>query len=196
MNEVREPAIAYGKQKFTIAEYLEMEDAAVEKSEYCKGEVFAMSWAKLNHNIISINIATQLKQKLKGKSCQPFGSDMRIHIPTNTLFTYPDITIICGKPESLDDDDFNFLNPTVIIEILSKSTKNYDRGDKFKLYRDIPTLKEYILVDSEQLGIEIFRLNETNHWELEEYKLMAEQLLIKAVEVEIGLEEIYQGVNF
>lgn len=196
MNEVREPAIAYGKQKFTIAEYLEMEDAAVEKSEYYKGEVFAMSGAKLNHNIISINIATQLKQKLKGKSCQPFGSDMRIHIPTNTLFTYPDITIICGKAESLDDDDFNFLNPTVIIEILSKSTKNYDRGDKFKLYRDIPTLKEYILVDSEQLGIEIFRLNETNHWELEEYKLMAEQLLIKAIEVEIGLEEIYQGVNF
>ncbi|MBC7588613.1 MAG: Uma2 family endonuclease [Chitinophagaceae bacterium] len=196
MNEVREPAIAYGKQKFTIAEYLEMEDAAVEKSEYYKGEVFAMSGAKLNHNIISINIATQLKQKLKGKSCQPFGSDMRIHIPTNTLFTYPDITIICGKPESLDDDDFNFLNPTVNIEILSKSTKNYDRGDKFKLYRDIPTLKEYILVDSEQLGIEIFRLNETNHWELEEYKLMAEQLLIKAIEVEIGLEEIYQGVNF
>ena len=196
MNEVREPAIAYGKQKFTIAEYLEMENNAVEKNEYYKGEVFAMSGAKLNHNIVSRNLITALGNKLKGKPCKPFGSDMRIHIPSNTLFTYPDISIVCGKVESLNDDDFNFLNPTVIIEILSKSTKNYDRGDKFKLYRDIPTLREYILVDSEKLGIEVFRLNATNHWELEEYKLMTETLIIKAVEVEIAIEEIYEGVEF
>ena len=196
MNEVREPAIAYGKQKFTIAEYLEMENNAVEKNEYYKGEVFAMSGAKLNHNIVSRNLITALGNKLKGKPCKPFGSDMRIHIPSNTLFTYPDISIVCGKVESLNDDDFNFLNPTVIIEILSKSTKNYDRGDKFKLYRDIPTLREYILVDSEKLGIEVFRLNATSHWELEEYKLMTETLIVKAVDVEIAVEEIYEGVEF
>lgn len=196
MNEVREPAIAYGKQKFTIAEYLEMENNAVEKNEYYKGEVFAMSGAKLNHNIVSRNLITALGNKFKGKPCKPFGSDMRIHIPSNTLFTYPDISIVGGKVESLNDDDFNFLNPTVIIEILSKSTKNYDRGDKFKLYRDIPTLKEYILVDSERLGIEAFRINKNNHWELEEYKLLTETLIIKAVEVEIAIEEIYEDLEF
>ena len=196
MNEVREPAIAYGKQKFTIAEYLEMENDAVEKNEYYKGEVFSMSGALMKHNKIFSRLFGALTAKLKGKSCQPYGSDTRIHIPSNTLFTYPDITIICGKEETLNDDNFNVLNPTVIIEILSKSTKNYDRGDKFKLYRDIPTLSEYILVNSEKLGIEVFRLNATNHWELEEYKLMTETLIVKAVDVEIAVEDIYEGVEF
>jgi Uma2 family endonuclease len=195
MNEVREPAIAYGKQKFSIEEYLEMENAAVEKSEYYKGEVFAMSGAKLNHNRIFSNFFSSVGIKLKGKTCMPFGSDMRIHIPLNTLFTYPDISIICGKIESLNDDNLNFLNPTVIIEILSKSTKNYDRGEKFKLYRDIATLKEYILVDSESLGIEAFKINESNHWELEEYKSLTEVLTVKAVGIEISLQEIYEGVE-
>ena len=110
-----------------------------------------------------------LGNKLKGKRCKPYGSDQRIHIPSNTLFTYPDISIVCGEIITLNNDEYNVLNPTVIIEVLSKSTKNYDRGEKFKLYRDIPTLKEYILVDSESIHIEVFRLNENNHWELEEY---------------------------
>lgn len=147
--EVREPAIAYGKQKFTIEEYLAMEEAATEKHEYYKGEIFSMSGAKLPHNIIFKNLFGEIGIRLKGKKCQPFGSDMRVHIKANTLFTYPDISIICGEPETLDNDNWNVLNPAVIIEILSPSTKNYDRGEKFKLYRDIFTLREYILVDSE-----------------------------------------------
>ena len=81
-------------------------------------------------------------------------------------FTYPDISIICGEIITLNNDDYNVLNPTVIIEVLSPSTKNYDRGEKFKRYREIATLKEYILVDSESMHIEVFRLNETHHWEL------------------------------
>jgi len=157
--EVREPAIAYGKQKFSIQEYLEMEEAAAEKHEYYKGEIFAMSGAKWPHNTIFKNLFGTLFGKLKGKPCQPYGSDVRIHVEANTLFTYPDISIICGERSTLNNDDYNILNPTVIIEILSPSTKGYDRGDKFKLYRDIPTLKEYILVDSESINIEVFRLN-------------------------------------
>ena len=157
--EIKEPAVAYSKQKISIEEYLKMENTSTEKHEYYKGEVFAMSGAKVPHVIISDNILTILKQKLKGKSCKPFGSDLRIHIQSNTLFTYPDISIICGEIITLNDDDYNVLNPAVIIEVLSESTKNYDRGEKFKLYRDIPTLKEYILTDSESMHIEVFRLN-------------------------------------
>lgn len=97
-----------------------------------------------------------MTQKLKGKSCQPFGSDQRIHIEKNTLFTYPDISVICGELKTLNNDEWNILNLTVLSEILSPSTKNYDRGEKFKLYRDIPTLKEYILIDSEKYILKHF----------------------------------------
>jgi len=193
--EVHEPAVAYGKQKFSIEEYLEMENAADEKHEYYKGEIFAMSGAKVPHNIISTNILVSLGQKLKGKKCKPFNSDQRIHIPMNTLFTYPDISIICGEIITLNNDQYNVLNPTVIIEVLSQSTKNYDRGEKFKLYRDIKTLKEYILVDSATVHIEVFRLNETGHWELEEYNGLSNTLFIKAINESILLSEIYDGVG-
>lgn len=193
--EVNEPAIAYSQQKISIEAYLEMENAALEKHEYYKGEVFAMSGAKVPHNRITSNLMGELKNKLKRKKCQPFGSDMRIHIPSNTLFTYPDLSIICGEVLTRNNDEFNALNPTVIIEVLSKWTKNYDRGEKFKLYRDIKTLKEYILVDSESLHIEVFRLNENNHWELEEYNNADGDLQIKSINENILITEIYDGVN-
>ena len=194
--EIKEPAIAYGKEKISIEEYLEMENASIEKHEYYKGEIFAMSGAKVPHNVISGNLFIALGQKLKGKKCRPYNSDQRIHIPINTLFTYPDISIICGEVITLNDDDWNVLNPTVIIEVLSPSTKNYDRGEKFKLYRDIQTLKEYILADSESIHLEVFRLNEHKHWELEEYNSIEEFLNVKAIDEKISLTEIYEGVKF
>jgi Uma2 family endonuclease len=193
--EVREPAVAYGKQKFSIEEYLEMENAAIEKHEYYRGEIFAMSGAKVPHNTIARNLLIALGSKLRGKKCQPYGSDQRIHIQSNTLFTYPDISIICDEVITLNNDDWNVLNPTVIIEVLSPSTKNYDRGEKFKLYRDISTLKEYILVDSESIHIEVFRLNENNHWELEEYNSISDLLPVKAIGETILISEIYEGVK-
>jgi Uma2 family endonuclease len=193
--EVREPAIAYGKKKYTIAEYLESEEAAIEKHEYYQGEIFAMSGPKVPHNIIAVNILGGLTNKLKGKQCRPFNSDQRIHIEKNSLFTYPDISIICGEVLTLNNDEWNALNPTVIIEVLSPSTKNYDRGEKFKLYRDIPTLKEYILIDSETVNIEAFYINEHGNWELNEYKSMNETLQLKSVQISLELREIYEGVK-
>ncbi|MGC4038822.1 MAG: Uma2 family endonuclease [Chitinophagaceae bacterium] len=174
---------------------MEYEQASDIKHEYYQGEIFAMSGPKVTHNIIAVNILTFLKQKLKGSKCRPFNSDQRIHIPDNTLFTYPDISIICGEIKTRNDDEWNILNPTVIIEVLSPSTKNYNRGDKFKLYRDISTLKEYVLVDSELISIETFRINERFHWELEEYKQIDHSLEIKAVNISIPLIEIYEGTK-
>jgi Uma2 family endonuclease len=195
-NELREPLAVYGKTKFTIEEYLEMENASTIKHEYYKGEIFAMSGAKLNHNRIFASLFSALASKLKGKSCKPFGSDLRVYIDSNSLFTYPDITIVCGKVETKDNDEFNVLNPKVIIEILSSSTKNYDRGDKFKLYRDIPSLKEYVLIDSEKIGVEVFRLNTQQHWELEEYNSLGKELYIQAIDTKVLLEDIYEDVSF
>lgn len=121
--DVKEPLPAYNKDRYTIEEYLEMENTATEKHEYYKGEIFAMSGAKLRHNIIATNLLVALGVKLSGKPCRPFGSDMRIHIPKNTLFTYPDISVVCGEVESRNNDEMNVLNPTLIIEVLSPSTK-------------------------------------------------------------------------
>src|SRR5262245_25786086 len=138
--EVREPIPVFGKKKISIEEYLEMEETSQEKHEYYRGEVFAMSGPKVQHNIIAGNVFGILVNKLKGKPCRPFSSDQRVHIEKNTLFTYPDISIICGEIKTLNDDEWNALNPTMLIEVLSPSTKNYDRGEKFMLYRDIASL--------------------------------------------------------
>lgn len=161
MTELREPVVAYGKKIFTIEEYLAYENASPKKHEYYQGEMFAMAGAGHLHNLIFSNLFIELGIRLKGKKCRPYGSDMRTYIPENTLFTYPDISIVCGEPASSPIDKNSFTSPTVIIEILSRSTKNYDRGEKFMLYRDIPSLKEYILIDSESIHIEAFRLNYT-----------------------------------
>ncbi|MDF2187667.1 Uma2 family endonuclease [Paraflavitalea sp. CAU 1676] len=194
-NEVKEPAVSYSKRLYTIEEYLESEARSDIKREYYQGELFAMAGVALPHNIITSNLQTSLGIGLKGKSCRPFGSDMRIHIPANTLFTYPDISIVCGTPQTLNNDDFNVLNPTVIIEVLSPSTKNYDRGNKFKLYRDILSLREYILVDSESVHIEDFAVNADNHWELQEYRTLEERLHLKGISLQIPLVEIYEDTS-
>ena len=193
--EVKEPAVDYSKERISIEEYVEMENAALEKHEYYRGEAFAMSGAKVPHNAIAGNFFVAVAIKLKGKKCKPYNSDQRIHIPSNTLFTYPDISIVCGEVITLNNDEYNVLNPSVIIEVLSKSTKNYDRGEKFKLYRDIPALREYILVDSESVHVEVFRLNETSHWELEEYDDAGSYLSIKTINENILIADIYEGVS-
>lgn len=193
--ELQDPALAYQKKHWTIEEYLEMENDSDEKHEYYKGEIFAMSGSKVPHNIISTNLLVALSAKLKGKGCQPFNSDQRVHIEKNGLFTYPDVSIVCGEIKTLNDDDWNILNPVVVIEVLSKSTKSYHRGDKFKLYRDIPSLKEYVLVDSEHLSVEVFWVNEKGNWELLEYKSLDDNILLHAIPVSLPLKELYEGTS-
>jgi len=192
---IKEPAIAYDKQKLTVEEYLQMERISEQKHEYYQGEIFAMSGAGERHNVIFRNLYGELAYRLKGKPCQPYGPDLRIHISQNTLFTYPDISIICRDIITDEKDNDNFIEPTVLIEILSPSTRNYDRGTKFKLYRDIPTLKEYILVDSEAINVEIFRINVNGYWQLEEFTKPDELLTIHAVSFDLTLNEIYEGTR-
>lgn len=193
-NEVKEPLPQYN---FVSAEdYLEQERAALQKHEYYKGEVFAMSGASLEHVIVTRNLMISIGNKLKGKSCQPYGNDLRMHVPLNTLFTYPDLSIICGKPELLDNNFDTATNPTVIIEILSPSTRNYDMGVKFKLYRDIHSLKEYILIDSENVYVEKHVRQADNSWLLSEVKNLDEQLTIESVQINIALIDIYEGISF
>ena len=193
-NTVNDPALQYNY--ISAEDYLKAEREATEKHEYYQGEVFAMSGASLKHNKIFSNLFGEIAHKLKGKECQPYGSDLRIHIPQNTLFSYPDISVICGEANLTDDNFDTATNPTVIIEILSKSTRNYDRGTKFKLYRDIESIKEYILVDSLSVSIEVFSKNESNIWELHEYKTIDDCLVSSALNLTILLKDIYEGISF
>lgn len=177
------------------SDYLKTERLAIDKHEYFRGEVFAMSGASIAHNRITKNCIVDLANKLKGKTCEPFGSDLRIHIPKNTLYTYPDISIICGEIETTDDKFDTVTNPTVIIEILSASTRNYDKGEKFTLYREIDSLQEYILIDSERIMVEKFIRNADNSWQLTEYKSIEQSFKITTVAIEMTLETVYQDVK-
>ena len=194
--ELREPALAYGKKRWTEEEYLEMERAALDKHEYYQGEIFAMAGAGNRHNIIFSNLFIDLGYKSKGKNCRPYGSDLRVHIPENSLYTYPDISFFCGDLGNyLYKGDDNFVGPVIVIEILSPSTKRYDKGQKFELYKDIISLKEYILVDSESIYIEAFRKDENGQWQSEVYNQLHQLLSLPSVELSASLQNIYADTH-
>ena len=192
---VNEPEVPYGRNRFTMKEYLEMERASVTKHEYYQGRIIAVADVENIHNVIFKNLYRDIASWLENKSCQPYGSDTRVHIPENTLYTYPDISIFCKDIMDMAKDEDNYINPSVIIEILSPSTRNYDRSTKFELYRDIPTLKEYMLVDSEAVGIEVWRLNEQQRWKLHQYKDLMSILEIKTVGFTVSLQKIYKDTR-
>ncbi|WP_395066499.1 Uma2 family endonuclease [Flavobacterium sp.] len=191
----------------TEKEYLKAERLAVDKHEYYKGEIFplhrienekgkivAMSGASFTHNKIFSNTFGKLSSSLFGKKCAAFGSDLRINIPINSLYTYPDISVICNEPEFTDEVFDTITNPSVIFEILSKSTRNYDLGQKFALYRQITSLKNYVVIDSEKISVLIHTKNEDESWLMQEYNSLDSKIKINILAIEILLNEIYQNV--
>ena len=186
-----QPAIKYVTEK----EYLAFERNALDKHEYYKGEVFAMSGASFKHNLIESNLRGALHSFLKGKKCREFGSNLRVHIPQNTLYTYPDIIVICDEPIFVDNEFDTITNPSVIIEILSASTADYDRGAKFDLYREITTLKDYILVDSKSIHVVSYSRNNDNTWTLSETKNLNDNININSIDFTITLADIYEGID-
>jgi Uma2 family endonuclease len=173
-------------------EYLAMEEAANVRHEFFQGQIFAMSGGTFNHVVLSGNVYFALKTKLRGKPCQPVNSDMRIHTPAG-LDTYPDVSVYCDQPE-LTDNNRTLLNPVVIIEVLSPTTRNYDQGEKFRLYRSIPSLREYLLIDSESIEVNHFRKLENADWLLHEYTVISDIIWLPTIEQPLSLAEIYENV--
>ena len=190
-------AITEIKRKYTQDEYLESERKADFKSEYYKGEIVAMSGASFHHNKIMVNFLTLLSLKLRGKNCSPYGSDLRVHIPANSLYTYPDISIVCGKEESIDKNFDTLLNPVFLAEILSPSTSDYDTSGKFALYRSIESLKEYWTISSFEYRLQRFVKNDANNtWILSETTNLGDSAQLESLSLTIALKELYEGVKF
>lgn len=184
------------KQIFTEVEYLDIERNAEVKSEYHKGSIFAMSGASRNHNLIVTNTIAELRNFLKETFCEVYPSDMKVKIEKHNLYTYPDITIICDKPIFLDNRKDVILNPVLLIEVLSNSTEAYDRGKKFRFYRDIPTLREYILVSQNDRKIEKFVLNNTYFWSFMDTKEDDKFIFLDTIQMKLSLDEVYNKVVF
>jgi Uma2 family endonuclease len=182
------------KDYISPEEYLATERTAAFKSEYYQGEVFALAGAGHNHNIITANLIG-LFYGLKKKNCQVYPSDMRLHIPVNGLYTYPDVMVVCGDKQFLDDKKDTLLNPALLVEVLSPATADYDRGTKFMLYRSIPTLQYYLLVDARQRHVEMYIKNRTDTWELTETRDLAASLLLESLDLEIPVAAIYEDAE-
>jgi Uma2 family endonuclease len=144
---------APSKRRFTIAEYLALEEDSPTKHEYYQGEIFAMAGATIRHNEITGNIFAGLHTRLRRKGCRPYGSDLRIRVKKPNLFTYADTVVVCGNVERAEESPHSVTNPRVIFEVLSKSTENYDRGQKWEFYQQLDSLQEYVLVSQEEAKI-------------------------------------------
>ncbi len=173
------------------AEYLEQERASEIKSEYYKGEIFAMAGASRKHNLIVANVITTLNVQLKKKPCRTYPSDMRLKIKEMELYTYPDVMVVCGDEKFGDEKQDTLLNPDVIIEVLSDSTERYDRGRKFENYRKAESLKEYVMISQNCRKIERFYKNERGQWELTESDEENPLVFLESIGCELEISEVY-----
>ncbi len=189
---------AESKKRYTPEEYLKLEEASLDKHEYFRGEIFAMAGASENHSLINSNLVRALGNALIGKPCRVYDSNLRIHIPATSLFTYPDVSVICGPTQvgTSDPSRGSILNPKLIVEILSPSTEAYDRGAKFENYLSIESLREYVLISQNAPRIETFHLLDDGTWVFSYENGMQSNIPLKSLEITLSLAEVYRDVNF
>ena len=179
----------------TPGEYLEIERKAEIRSEYIAGRIYAMAGASRRHNLIAGNILAALKAQLRGKPCETYMADMRVRVSPTGLYTYPDVIAVCGPPQFEDAFVDTLLNPTLLVEVLSETTEAYDRGDKFAQYRNLDSLREYVLVSQNKLRVEDY-LRDGERWVLSEVRVRGESIGLTSIGCQIALAAIYEGVDF
>ncbi len=181
---------------YTPEEYLELEDRAEHKSEYLDGEVAALAGTSLNHNRISGNIFSILKEALAGAPCEVFFADIKVWIEAHNYFIYPDVMVLCGKKQFLKGRSDTVTNPQIIIEVLSKSTERYDRNDKFHACWTLDSLEEYVLIDQYRMRVEYFKQTSEKEWMLRVLTGPDEALVLQSIDLEIPLSDIYHRVEW
>jgi Uma2 family endonuclease len=189
MNTVLKPYLSF-------EDYLAAEELAVEKSEYYAGEIFTMAGGTVNHNRITGNLHFLLKLALKGKPFEVFIENVKLYISAVDTSTYPDILVIQGKPIYWNNRRDIVSNATLIVEVLSNSTEDYDRSGKFRIYRHLPDLTDYILVSQNNVNIEHYTKQSPNQWLLTEYSILEDILELKKFNTQLSLCDIYDNVEF
>lgn len=184
---------ASGKS-LTLDEYFEMEKHSEAHHEYYYGDIYAMSGGTLNHNRIINNLIMLFDSRLK-EDCESFFSDVRVQIEKECYYTYPDFFVICGEAEYFNDRKDTITNPILIIEVLSESTKDYDRGSKFSSYRRIRSLNHYVVIDQSIPHVEYYSRS-GDVWVLREYDGIDEELKMLSMDIEISLQDIYKRIDF
>ncbi|KKD34766.1 MAG: Uma2 family endonuclease [Limnoraphis robusta] len=180
-------------QKMTPEEYLEWEAKQELRHEYIDGEILAMTGGSIPHNDISLNFYTALRPHLRQRGCRVNVSDVKVQASEKSRYFYPDLVVTC-HPDDLKSRNF-IQHPKVIIEVLSPSTANYDRTKKLKYYRQIPSLQEYVLVDSEEISVEVYHRGDGKMWHYYQYE-DGEAIALESIEFECALELLYEGVSF
>ena len=177
-------------------EYLEIERKADTKSEYFNGEMFAMSGGTPPHAWITTNVVGQLWQQLKGKPCRVASSDLRLRVSPTGLYTYPDVMVICGDLQLTDGRKDTVINPSVIVEVLSESTQDYDRGRKFEHYRTLPSLSDYLMVAQDKPHVEHWMRQAENRGLLVEYHDLGQMIEIPSIGCLLPMAEIYDKIDW
>jgi Uma2 family endonuclease len=182
------------KTFYAPVEYLELERKAEYKSEYCNGEIFAMSGAGRNHDAIAMRLYGIVDQHLRGKKCRAHSADMRVLVAQGGLYTYPDLSATCEEAQYADSGADTLLNPTLVVEILSPSTEGYDRGKKARLYRDMPSLKELLLVAQDGYEVELHRRQPDGAWTINNAVGLDGSIELTSIGCTLRLGELYENV--
>lgn len=179
----------------TPEEYLQHERKAEYKSEFLRGEVFAMAGATPQHALVVTNLVGELSSRLRKSACNVYSSDLRLRVSPTGLYTYPDVMVVCGNAEFADDQNDTLTNPALIVEVLSESTHNYDRGEKFQHYRTLPSLKEYLTAAQDAVHVEQWTRQPDGRWLLTEFDDPAAELALESIGVRIGIAGLYEKVQ-
>lgn len=179
----------------TPEEYLARERQAEQKSEYFNGEIFAMSGASPRHVLIVTNVVAELRGQLKKRPCTVYSTDLRVKVSATGLYTYPDVVVVCETPQFDDEHQDTLLNPTLIVEVLSDSTKDYDRGGKFEQYRTLPSFVEYVLISQDKHHVEHFVRQPDKRWILSETNRPEDAITLTSIGCTLVLQEVYDKVD-
>lgn len=190
--------VALPHKRWTADDYLAFERASDEKHEFIDGQVYLMAGASENHNLITANVIIALGSQLRGRPCKLYPSDMRVRITRSDDYHYPDISVVCGEAQIEDDEQDTLLNPALIVEVLSPSTEQFDRGKKFENYRLLPSLEEYVLIAQDRAHIEHYVRQDGGTWLYSEIKGLDSTSEIRLPSIGCGLSmaDVYDKVAF
>jgi Uma2 family endonuclease len=184
------------KTRYTPEEYLALERSCEAKHEYYNGEIFVMGGATKQHVSIVTNLVVELGSQLKAGPCTVYSNDLRVRVAPTGLYTYPDVIVLCDEPRFSDEQQDTLLNPALIIEVLSESTKDYDRGGKFELYRTIDSFVEYLLIAQDRPHVEHYVRQPDGSWILHETNNLEDTIHLKSVRCSLRMADIYLKIDF